>query len=710
VTVFDSGTSSLSSIFDDNTGTSKANPFTADVNGFWFFYADDGRYDVRFSSGAPPISTPFSWGDVLLDERGTETCTETESQLAFAVVTCVDSTINANAGGDYSAASKVSYEPLRVDLNGRTKGQHILIGGAVNGYGIGDALFIGGDVFGYGGKFVTGTSQPTVEFAEINIRQGNKVFTAQVSGDPASGATTVNYTAEANEDVLGERLLINTSRTVSTGTVTGIANDVVSFSGAPDWTTFSPSPVGQYFKIDSEDVTLTGVLTGHWYRVTEVVSATQLRLETTYSGELASAGAYTLAEGAEIVGFDSAANTLTIESNSYDWTATDALASPPGHLVNFRGINLILSKEFKTGTARVLHASNTLGPFRWEKGILLEGNSNGAGGFTTGIDLLNINADVGLSLEKSTYTDAAIKLANSQPIRWGSDADFTFDGSQFEFNRSGRFVSANAGVAPLIIRHAASPTVDHFSIERSDGAQVFGVDKDGTVKLKPAFGTGLQLNPDTTTLSAIGGNTNIGLGLVTKGTGQVKVNGTSGDGTGGFSIWSGGSTPFQLAGFTTTTPLVLRHQSSPSDDHFRVERNDGAVIFEIDKDGVANMKPAFGTGLQFDPDSIPTLKPIGTNTNVGLRLDSKGNQPVAVNANTNAGTGGFEVYSGGASPALHVRLHADADKLSFGNTVSITTATGAPTGSCVTGSLYLRADGGAGTTLYVCEAGSWAAK
>ncbi len=187
VTVFDSGTSSLSSIFDDNTGTSKANPFTADVNGFWFFYADDGRYDVRFSSGAPPISTPFSWGDVLLDERGTETCTETESQLAFAVVTCVDSTINANAGGDYSAASKVSYEPLRVDLNGRTKGQHILIGGAVNGYGIGDALFIGGDVFGYGGKFVTGTSQPTVEFAEINIRQGNKVFTAQVSGDPASG-------------------------------------------------------------------------------------------------------------------------------------------------------------------------------------------------------------------------------------------------------------------------------------------------------------------------------------------------------------------------------------------------------------------------------------------------------------------------------------------------------------------------------------------
>ncbi len=104
------------------------------------------------------------------------------------------------------------------------------------------------------------------------------------------------------------------------------------------------------------------------------------------------------------------------------------------------------------------------------------------------------------------------------------------------------------------------------------------------------------------------------------------------------------------------------------------------------------------------------MRTVGGNTNVGLRLDSKGNQPVAVNANANSGTGGLEVHSGGASPALRVRLHADADKLTFGNTVNITTGTGAPTGSCVTGSLYLRADGGAGTTLYVCEVGAWVAK
>lgn len=39
----------LPALFADNAGTPKANPFTADSAGAWFFYSDDGRYDVRFS-------------------------------------------------------------------------------------------------------------------------------------------------------------------------------------------------------------------------------------------------------------------------------------------------------------------------------------------------------------------------------------------------------------------------------------------------------------------------------------------------------------------------------------------------------------------------------------------------------------------------------------------------------------------------------------
>lgn len=68
IRVFDAGTANLSTIFSDNTGTSKSNPFTAASTGFWFFYADDGRYDVQLSLGDPAIGSAFSWGDVLLTD------------------------------------------------------------------------------------------------------------------------------------------------------------------------------------------------------------------------------------------------------------------------------------------------------------------------------------------------------------------------------------------------------------------------------------------------------------------------------------------------------------------------------------------------------------------------------------------------------------------------------------------------------------------
>lgn len=68
IRVFDAGTANLSTIFSDNVGTSKSNPFTAASTGFFFFYADDGKYDVQLSLGDPAIGSAFSWGDVLLTD------------------------------------------------------------------------------------------------------------------------------------------------------------------------------------------------------------------------------------------------------------------------------------------------------------------------------------------------------------------------------------------------------------------------------------------------------------------------------------------------------------------------------------------------------------------------------------------------------------------------------------------------------------------
>jgi len=66
VTVYDAGTLDVSTIYGDNGVTLKSNPFTSGADASWFFYAADGKYDVKFSGGG--ITTPWTLADVLLDD------------------------------------------------------------------------------------------------------------------------------------------------------------------------------------------------------------------------------------------------------------------------------------------------------------------------------------------------------------------------------------------------------------------------------------------------------------------------------------------------------------------------------------------------------------------------------------------------------------------------------------------------------------------
>jgi hypothetical protein len=74
VTVYLAGTTTLATIYADNSSTPKANPFTASASdGLYFFYADNARYDVRLSGGGIP--TPFTIGDILLADPSGFTAT-----------------------------------------------------------------------------------------------------------------------------------------------------------------------------------------------------------------------------------------------------------------------------------------------------------------------------------------------------------------------------------------------------------------------------------------------------------------------------------------------------------------------------------------------------------------------------------------------------------------------------------------------------------
>lgn len=66
ITIYDAGTSNLSTIYSDSAGTPKANPFTATATGLVEFFADNALYDVRFSAGG--ISTPFTLSSIRLND------------------------------------------------------------------------------------------------------------------------------------------------------------------------------------------------------------------------------------------------------------------------------------------------------------------------------------------------------------------------------------------------------------------------------------------------------------------------------------------------------------------------------------------------------------------------------------------------------------------------------------------------------------------
>lgn len=68
VDVFLGGTSTPASIYSNVGGTPKANPFLADSNGYWSFWADDGTYDVRLSGAG--ITSPFTLFNFVIGQSG----------------------------------------------------------------------------------------------------------------------------------------------------------------------------------------------------------------------------------------------------------------------------------------------------------------------------------------------------------------------------------------------------------------------------------------------------------------------------------------------------------------------------------------------------------------------------------------------------------------------------------------------------------------
>lgn len=82
ITIYLNGTLTPAMIFSDNSGTVASNPLIANDVGYWFYYADNGRYDIRISGAGIP--SPFVLGDVESLDPLEPTAFKNANQVRYA--------------------------------------------------------------------------------------------------------------------------------------------------------------------------------------------------------------------------------------------------------------------------------------------------------------------------------------------------------------------------------------------------------------------------------------------------------------------------------------------------------------------------------------------------------------------------------------------------------------------------------------------------
>lgn len=223
VTVYISGTTVLATIFPGNTGTAtKSNPFTADTDGYWQFFANPGRYDVRFSGAG--ITTPFTRSGFWVSAGG-----------ASALPNCTTSQLL------YYAASGTTPACLSLGTN-LSISSGVLNAAGGGGGGAGSVTSVGlslPPIFTVSGSPVTTTGTLT---ATLNNQNAKQVLAGPVYG--VNTAATPTFRALNEDDVPNVRQAINVKTdyycsgdgaTTTTGTLASGLNTIGGVGSTSGW-------------------------------------------------------------------------------------------------------------------------------------------------------------------------------------------------------------------------------------------------------------------------------------------------------------------------------------------------------------------------------------------------------------------------------------------------------------------------------------------
>lgn len=464
VTVFNAGTLVLATIFSTEGGGALANPFIANGDGKWQFWADQGRYDIQFSGAGIP--TPYTYTAVevvpsaaMLPDPGGNgfvvrtalgvTVARSLTQPAAGITITNPAGLAGNAifalANDLAALEGLAGTGFAVRSAADTWVQRTITGTAnnitvTNGDGV-----AGNPVINIGANVVTNTANgvgTVVDNALVRMdtTNGRLIQTSPVICADTTGSFTVpNTWTVANAAAVSLQLaaagyVLTTPSSAASGTISSWANGTHTQAAGVVNIINSSTTYNQSATAGSTDIQMTRVETAvgsgehNFIRMTGGAAGTTLRSRIDRLGNYyfgTNPGVLGDVNGNEIL------RLIPVGSAVNEWTFTNA-ATGNAPLLSVTGGDPNANGRIQAqGTGRIIIPGYA---------FCLDSTTNVVGNVTTGLDPLNSFTIVADTIANNTdfvefcYSGTFANNDNQKRIALTIDGQTILDTGLFDFD------------------------------------------------------------------------------------------------------------------------------------------------------------------------------------------------------------------------------------------------------------------------------------